>query len=51
MIFSRYELAKGTNMVDYTEQLFDQVKGMEGVTAPAQGMSLLIHNIPLEQPS
>jgi hypothetical protein len=33
----RYELAKGTNMVDYTEQLYEQVKGMEGVTPPSQG--------------
>ena len=27
----RYEIAKGTNMIDYAKQLAEQVKGMEGV--------------------
>lgn len=28
---AQYDLAKGTNMIDYVQQLAEQVKGMPGV--------------------
>jgi hypothetical protein len=33
----RYEIAKGTNMIDYAKQLADQVKGMSGVDEKMPG--------------
>lgn len=37
----RYELAKGTNLIDYAEQLADQVKHLDGVKQGLPGESLV----------
>jgi translation initiation factor 3 subunit E len=36
---AQYELAKGTNLIDYAEQLADQVKHLDGVKQGLPGES------------